>query len=216
MGAATVLWLVSAAPSYAASVTYFLDQSNHLPDGTNYMQVTIDDEGRTGAINFQIQALEPLLALACNDFGMLKFGFNGEELSKNNIFGLPDGWKIKNDKNLDGFGKYENVLTVKNWDGQTPLSFSIVGIGGDSIFSYADSHDGGDGLFFSAFVGGSEGNRHHWHGKWLRENCHRCSVGAFFGGGAVTPVPAPAAVLLFGSGLAGLFGLAARRRTEPA
>ncbi|MGI9320139.1 MAG: VPLPA-CTERM sorting domain-containing protein [Thiogranum sp.] len=35
--------------------------------------------------------------------------------------------------------------------------------------------------------------------------------GAFIGGG--TPVPLPAAVWLFGSGLLGLFGIARRRRS---
>lgn len=227
--ATAVLWLITATSAHAASVSYFLDQSNRLPDGTDYLKVTIDDEGQPGAINFQIQALEPLSDIGRDKSGILRFGFNGDELDKSNFLGLPDGWKIKNDKTLDGFGKYENLLIGKKWDGQDPLSFSIVGVDGDSIFSYADSHDGGDGLFFAAFVGGFEGNKHHghdnWrghghghgygHDKWYGDDCHRCTKGAyFFAGGTPAPVPVPAAVWLFGSGLAGLLGMTSRRRSK--
>jgi len=212
LGAVSLLWFLCTAPGYAASVSYFLDQSNRLPDGTNYLKVTIDDEGLAGAINFHIQSLEALTGLACDKFGILKFGFNGDELDKSNIVGLPDGWKIKNDKKMDGFGKFENVLIGKKWSGQDPLSFSIVGIDGDSIFSYVNSHDAGDGVFFASFVGGVEGNRRHGHGKWYGDDCHRCTKGAYFGGGELAPVPVPAAAWLFGSGLVGLLGLARRNR----
>jgi len=201
-------------PAQAASVSYFLDQSNRLADGTDYLKVTIDDNGAPGAINFTLQTLAPLSGQACDNFGILKFGFNGSELDKNNITGLPDGWKLKNDKKMDGFGKFENVLVGKKWTSQDPLTFSIVGIDGDSIFSYATSHDGSDGLFFSAFVGGIESNKHgKWHDKWRDDDgCRRCTKGAYFGGGEPAPVPVPQAVWLFGSGLLGLIGVARRKR----
>ncbi len=233
MGVAVVLWLVSAIPAHAASVSYFLDESNRLPDGTNYLKVTIDDEGRAGAINFHIQALPALSGLVCDEFGVLKFGFNGIELDKNNILGLPDGWKIKHDKKMDGFGKFENVLIGKKWNGQDPLSFSISGIDGDSIYSYANSHDGGNGDFFSTFVSGTEKHRGHdkwhgeryfkthdksdseWYGEWYTNNCHRCTKSGYFGGGSdLAPVPVPGALWLFGSGLIGLLGLGRRSRNE--
>jgi len=216
LGVAAVLWLASTFPAHAASVSYFLDESNRLPDGTNYLKVTIDDEGQAGAINFHIQALDPLSVLACDKFGVLKFGFNGDELGKSNILGLPDGWRIRHDKKMNGFGKFENVLIGKKWNGQDPLSFSIVGIDDDSIYSYADSHDSSDGVFFSSYVGGIERNRHHRHGEWNDEwhggDCHRCTKGAYFGGGQLAPVPVPGAVWLFGSGLVGLLGLCRRSR----
>src|SRR3989344_5797121 len=158
---AFILMLVTAltplAPAQAASVSFLLDQSNKLPDGTDYLdylKVTIDDQGALGAINFTVETLDELSARACKKFGILSFGFNGAELDKENIFGLPDGWKFKNDKKMDGFGKFENVLIGKKWDRQDPLTFSIVGIDSDSISSYASSHNGGDGVFFSAYAGG--------------------------------------------------------------
>ena len=218
VSAAGMLWLLGAAPAQAASVSYFLDQSNHLPDGTNYMKVSIDDESQAGAINFHIQTLETLADLACDKFGILKFGFNGEEIGKDNILGLPDGWKIKHDKKMDGFGKFENVLIVKKRDIVDSLSFSIIGIDGDSINSYTGSHDGGDGVFFSAFVGGIERYKYFehkkWYGKWHANHCHRCSKGDYIGGGELAPVPVPGALWLFGSGLVGVFGLGSRRRMK--
>lgn len=214
IGAVSLLWLFAAGAAQAASVSYYLDQSSRLPDGTNYLKVTVDDEGAPGAINFHVQALDPVTGLACDNSGFLKFAFNGDDLGKSNILGLPDGWKLKHDKKMGEFGKYENVLVGKKWNAQDPLSFSIVGVGGDSIYSYATSHDADDGLFFATFFRGLEKNK---HGQWHGDYCHRCTKGAYFSGsGDVAPVPVPGAVWLFGSGLAGLIGLASRRRSKPA
>ncbi len=198
----------------AASVSYFLDQSNRLPDGADYLKVTIDDQGAPGAINFTIQDLTSLSNPAfCNLSGILEFGFNGTELSKKNILGLPDGWTIKHDKKMNEFGKYENVLIGKNLNWQDTLTFSIVGVPGDSLSSYISGHDNSDGLYFGADVGG--GAR---HGK--DHGCHECSKKVYFAGGVLVvgedpaPVPVPAAAWLFGSGLMGLAGLATRRKNN--
>src|SRR3989344_3439924 len=145
--------LMLSGPANAASVSYFLDQSNRLPDGTNYLKVTIDDQGLAGAINFTLQPFDSLSDLSKCTLGIGRFGFNGDELDRSNIVGLPDGWKLKNEKNIAGFGRYENVLFGKPL--ADSLTFSIVGIDGDSIYSYAESHDGGKGLFFSALVNGT-------------------------------------------------------------
>ncbi|HYA39619.1 MAG TPA: hypothetical protein VEI74_15245 [Candidatus Methylomirabilis sp.] len=215
MAATIAAVFLPSAPTLAASVSYFLDQSNRLADGTDYLKVTIDDNGAPGAINFTLQALAPLSGQFCNNFSILKFGFNGNELHKSNIVGLPDHWKFTNDKKMDGFGKFENVLVGKKWTSQDPLTFSIVGIDGDNIYNYATSHDGSDGLFFSAFVGGNEFNKHGtWHDKWRDDGCRRCTKSAYFAGGTAAPVPVPAAAWLFGSGLIGLFGLASRRQSK--
>ena len=203
--------LVLAGPVNAASVSYFLDQSNRLPDGTNYLKdgtnylkVTIDDQGLAGAINFTLQPFDSLSDLSKCTLSIGRFGFNGDELDKSNIAGLPDGWKLKNEKKIAGFGRYENVLFGKPLTDS--LTFSIVGIDGDSIFSYAESHDGGKGLFFSALVNGTC--------KHCGEHEHRYSRSGTFGGStlAAAPVPVPAAEWLFGSGLLGLIGIAKRKK----
>lgn len=215
---ASFAWAMSAVAIFAtarveaASISYFLDQSNRLPDGTDYLKVTIDDQGAPGAINFTIQDLASLANPAiCNLSGILEFGFNGIELSKKNILGLPQGWTIKHDKKMDGFGKFENVLVGKGWSWQDPLTFSIVGIQGDNFSSYVSSHDKSDGFFFGAEVGSSP-----LHDK--NHGCHECSKNVYFaggvlaGGGDPAPVPIPPAVLLFGSGLLGLGGVARRKK----
>jgi len=190
--------LMLSGPANAASVSYFLDQSNHLPDGTNYLKVTIDDQGLAGAINFTLQPFDSLSDLSKCTLGIGRFGFNGTELDKSNIIGLPDSWKLKNEKNIAGFGRYENVLFGKPLT--ESLTFSIVGIDGDSIYSYAESHDGGNGLFFSALVNGTC--------KHCGEHEHRYSRSGTFGGStlAAAPVPLPTAAWLLGSGVVGLLG----------
>lgn len=204
--AACAVAIFTTAQVEAASVSYFLDQSNRLPDGTDYLKVTIDDQGAPGAINFTIQDLASLSNPAiCNLSGILEFGFNGIELSKNNILGLSHGWTIKHDKKMDGFGKFENVLVGKNWNWQDPLTFSIVGIQGDSLSSYISSHDNSDGFFFGADVGGTALHRENHDDE--EHGCHVCSKSVFFAGSDLAaPVPVPAAVWLFGSGLLGLIG----------
>jgi len=199
--------LMLSGPANAASVSYFLDQSNRLPDGANYLKVTIDDQGLAGAINFTLDPFDTLSDLSKCKLGIVRFGFNGDELDKSNITGLPDGWKLKNEKKIAGFGRYENVLFGKPLT--SPLTFSIVGIDGDSIYNYAESHDGGKGLFFSALVNGTC--------KHCGEHGHRDSSSGTFGGSnlAAAQVAVPAAVWLFGSGLLGLIGVV-RRKTRAA
>ncbi|MHB8624108.1 MAG: VPLPA-CTERM sorting domain-containing protein [Sulfuricaulis sp.] len=212
--AACAVAIFGTAPAKAASVSYFLNQSNSLPDGTNYLEVNINDQGAPGAINFTIQDLASAANSAiCDLSGILEFGFNGIDLSKKNILGLPNGWKIKHDKKISGFGKYENVLVGNNWDAVDTLSFSIVGIQADSLSNYISSYEKSDGYFFGADVGGiAEHGKHH--------DCSACSKNVYFAGGVVggggtdpTPVPVPAALWLFGSGLLGLAGITGRKKS---
>ena len=49
--------------SFAASVSYVLDQSGALPDGNDYVKVTIAD-GLDGAIDFTVEVLSALTDLA--------------------------------------------------------------------------------------------------------------------------------------------------------
>ena len=198
---AGALTLVTAS-AHAASIAFFLDQSNVLPDGNNYLQITIDDEGLAGAINFKVQAIAPLTGFSGYNFGIQQFGFNSLALGVDNISGLPDNWKLKHDKKMNEFGKFENILVGKKWHREDTLMFSIIGIEGDNIYSYANSHDGENGFFYSAYVGGFGHD-----GKCKKSG--DCFSKAYFAGGS--PVPVPAAVWLFGSGLLGLLGFVRRK-----
>src|SRR5437868_2782766 len=76
--AAAALGVFSLNGAYAASVSYILDQSNALPDGNDYLRVTIED-GLNGAIDFTVEVLSALSNLASGNFGMQSFGFNVDQ-----------------------------------------------------------------------------------------------------------------------------------------
>ena len=59
----------------AASVSYYLDQSNDLADGTNYAKVTISD-GVGGDIDFTVEIIESAFPQPFSNFGMQAFFFN--------------------------------------------------------------------------------------------------------------------------------------------
>jgi len=191
--------LACSVNANAASVSYYLDQSNiaSYPDGTNYLQVTISD-GAAGAIDFTITTLAGLPSTAKMD----QFGFNPASpitLSAANVSGLPTGWSLLGAGNMDGFGGF-SVRPDTNGAATrvSTLTFSIVGITGDTINSYANLSTGTAGqgnTFFAAHVAGLTNDPNVTSG--------------YFGGS--TPVPVPAAAWLLGSGLIGLAGVARRK-----
>lgn len=184
---------MGAVSVYAASTTYFMDQSNTLADGVNYLQVTIDDEGDPGEINFTVDAFEGVLGAGGN-FGIQRFAFNGPDLS-GAVLTLPSGWSYIGSRNISEFGVFLNVITGTGGTRQDPLTFSINGVDGDTIASYAASNAGGE--FFAAHVAG------------FTNFCPTDS--AFFAGSGPTPVPLPPAAWLLGSALLGLVGVARKK-----
>lgn len=199
---ATVLAMAAlgASPVHAASVSYYLDQSNALPDGVNYLQVTIAD-GLDGAIDFLVEIGSALDDIAGDNFGIQKFGFNVADafsVSAANISGLPTGWSLANGQGqLSGFGRYDIVLQGTGNSRQSPLAFSIVGIDGDTVLDYAllagPNASQGPSLFAAHVAGFGYGD-------------DDAISSGFFGG--VTAVPAPPAAWLL---LTGVVGLVARR-----
>jgi len=207
IAAGLILGLSFASSSQAASISYFLDQSNKLADGTNYMQVTIAD-GVDGAIDFTVTALQPLLDIAADGrFGITKFAFNvveGIKVTRDNvdISSLPEGWVYGQQQPMDGFGKFDRRLrTTSDKTPLTPsISFSIVGIDFDTLASYVElSRDSTEGpTFFSARVNGLV-----LPCEEPTSRSNKCKpTDAFFGG--VQAVPAPPAIWLLGTAVAGL------------
>lgn len=191
--AACVAALMVTVTCQAASVSYFLDQSNALPGGIDYLQVTLDDEGIAGAINFTVTTLSALTA--GSNFGIQSFAFNGNPLSASDLVFTGTAaadWQLANHNgSMSEFGKFSNVVTATGNHRADPLTFSIVGIPGDSLSDYVgfSQGHGADPVFFAAHVAGFRG----------------CSLtSAYFGGGELTPVPVPGTAWLFGSGLIGL------------
>jgi len=210
--------LCFAGSSQAASISYFLNQSNQLADGINYLQVTIDDEGAPGAINFTVEALQPLLDLAGSNFGIQKFGFNvlGGVAAEAGDVDMVAGWRSRNGGRMDGFGLFDIKLQGQGNKRQDPLTFSITGVDLDTITSYVDLSSGRSPQGFSLFsahvagldlgncYGGDEGwgDKKGPSGYKKGGHGHKCVSSAYFGGTQV--VPAPPAIWLLGTAVAGL------------
>ena len=198
---ACMLLFVSTA-ARAASVSFYLDQSNKLPDGANYLSVKLTENG-SGGVDFLVQTLDALNDIAGHHFGIQKFGFNFTSNTLYEITGLPDYWKVKKDKKMDGFGRYDIRLQGKGKARTDSLSFTVGGVGLGDFDSFFAAHVAG--FKWCPDIGDKKQN---WcSGKG-------CVSSAYFGGG--TPVPIPPAVWLFSSGLLGLIGVARRRRKSPA
>ncbi len=209
---AILLSLLGSVAAHAATVSFFLNQSNEdvfFPDGVNYLQVTILDDGTD--VKFTVDILTPLTSIADSNFGIDKFYFNGPAGAVNVDLGSLSGtWTANDDRTGDGFGLFDvEVKTPQSMGGgidrQTPtLMFTIAGVGGDVPSNYAVLSTGtaGEGnVFFAAHVAGFMNQDLIYEGE---------VTSAFFGGSA--PVPLPAAFWLMGSGLVALGAFARRRR----
>lgn len=184
-----IAMLMATGPASAASISYFLDQSNELPDGVNYLQVTISD-GTNGAIDFLVEALEPLTSIARNNFGIQSFSFNfGSAGGDAGNIMLPDGWRVTENSNHSEFGRFDISLDVRGNVRQDPLRFSVTGIGGDSV---------GDYTGFAAHVADFDAGR---------------ISSAQFGGSTVVPLPASVWLFLSGIGVLGFVRLRDRLRS---
>ena len=182
--------LLFATQGFAASISYYIDQSNALDDGINYLQVTISDAGDD--ILFSIETLEPLSDIAGDNYGIQSFSFNfGDSgATLDNIEG-PDGWRVSGDRNHSEYGRFEAHLAGTGSTREDPLEFSIVGVSGDTVFDYvtllSTGNAAGGNQLFAAHVAGFEGPDH--------------ISSAQFGGNTVVPIPASAWLMLSALGL---------------
>jgi hypothetical protein len=188
----------------ADTISFYLDQSNDLLDGVNYAQVTISDSIDTaGDIDFVIELLDPAFTVSGSNFGMQDFSFNYDDaltIDEFNIINLSSSdWKVSQGKNAGGgFGKYDIQLSGTGKSRTEELSFTISGVDGDTINSYAMGSllNPAADEFFATHIAGFD----YVDGV----------TSAKFAGSSVVPVPA--SVWLFGSGLLGLAGLARRKK----
>ena len=207
--AALLIGLLSATSSQAASVSFYLDQSNRLADGVNYLQVTIAD-GASGAIDFTVTALQPLLDIAGDNFGINRFAFNvigGTATERRDVTAMPVDWRARNGGRMNGFGLFDIQLNTNNRSqSQDPLTFSITGVDLDTVLSYVDLSSGRSPQGFSLFSAHVVGLESAGCERGVRGPCVRQ---AFFGG--VEAVPAPPAIWLLGTAMVALIGRRLRR-----
>ncbi|MCC6715036.1 MAG: hypothetical protein IT496_07375 [Gammaproteobacteria bacterium] len=197
---------------HAASVSYYLDQSNEnvaLPDGNNYALVTVDDN-TAGSITFTVTALPSLTGLTpLSNFGIQEFAFSvtaANSIADSGVVSgqwtLPTGWSGNIPppaNNEDGFGAFELAVAGTGSSRQDPLVFRLNGTGLTiNDFTELSTGTAAQGsVFFAAHIAG-------FSAPSSPENV----TSAWFGGS--TPVPAPAAIWLLGSALAGV-AVAVRR-----
>jgi hypothetical protein len=196
--------LVLALPARAATLSYFLDLANALPGGPHFLQVTISDSTTVaGDIDFRVELLPDAFPPAGGNFGMDRFLFNHAaklSLSAANITGLNTGWRVAENRSAGGgFDRYAFQLMGNGSHRTSLLTFSITGVEGDSPESYATAAQGlhnSATQFFAAHVGGFDNQPYGVTSTWLAGSA---------------PVPLPAAVWAFASGLLGIMTLGRRR-----
>ena len=219
--------------------SWYLDQSNvsGLPDGTNYLTVTIN-EWSDGSVEFIVDVIDGALSITNPDnFGIQAFTFNTDLILESaNFEGLPtDKWGFEANKNGDGFGMFD-VRLNDGGDRVDPLIFSIVDVENDTWENYF--FPGNKNSWFAVHVANIETFTHvvtpdgmdpdssfgECSADSIQEAGYSCMslTSAWFAGGTTGPggepippseVPVPAALWLFGSGLIGLAGLARRKKS---
>jgi hypothetical protein len=224
MIAAVTAAIALSAPAGATTVSFYLNQSNYtpptggtnyLPDGSNYLKLTIwdgtDAVGRSfngyttgsGDVVFELQTLAPVKQYQGAKFGLDEFAFNTtlalNQFNANSFKGLPSNWAVGiGSQNADGFGKFELTPNISQGGANNvadPLFFAISGINNDSAATYQELASGnpGQGQFdFAAHVIN------------FSLPTDTATTSAWFGGNLPAPVPLPAAVWLLLSGLGGL------------
>ncbi len=200
----------------ATAVSYYMDQSNvanapAIADGTaNFLQVTIDDEGAAGYINFTVSVLPALGSLAGSNFGIEKFSFNvtsaGVLPSDSGCtpgpsctdWLLPAGWSANTPpppNQNDGFGKFDVEVSDGGTARQTTLQFSFASTNTLAMLLDPSANPAAEGnAYFAAHVAGFS----------TTDTSNNIVTSAYFGATDLLSVPVPAPLLLLGSALLSL------------
>lgn len=188
-----ILLLITGLPIHAASITHDLNYSNGFLSPTPFGNVIIEDSGAD--ILFTVNIFSSAYPAQTGNFGMDKFLFNFDPQTLNvasaNIQDINPTWSISTTQQGSNLGSFEFLLAGTGNSRTERLTFKIENVIGDDISSYAVVGNGGHR--FAAHVSGSSGSN-----TWISD--------------APSPVPVPAAVWMFGSGLVALLGVRRRRK----
>lgn len=194
--AVLAIGLLGLSQSVSAS-TFYLNQSNTLPDGVNYAQVDVLETG--GNLAFTVQALDP----AGWKFSNFYFNLAGDPGTVS-ILGGP-AWTVKTDQNVSEFGLFS--------DGEAGTGKTL-----QSLFSF--TVDAVANLTLTSLVPNSSGWIFAAHMQCQNKPAGTCSsipdgtiegISSHFVAGP-SAVPLPAAVWLFGSALFGFMMVSNRRK----
>jgi hypothetical protein len=206
MAVTLVLAAHSNLPAALVTESFYLDQSNELPDGTNYGIVELTADSAAGTVAFVVTAPYTYSGVPGRNYGFDKFYFNANDLLLTTDFTIsgPVDWQVdQGSHQASGFGKYDFLLTPAPGLNSSPtLEFTIqLNAGKESwatIGNFANTN-GADAakppLYF--FAG---------HVKDFAQTFGETS---HFATGS-TPVPEPSAIVLWG--LCGAIGLVLARR----
>ena len=125
-GLVSALWIAGMGQAAALSAPF--TTSNYSGAGS---YGTVDVTASGNKIKFSVDAVP--------GYKLNQFGFNSDlNLNRGNFAGL-NGWTLKKNKSMDGFGTFDYVLT--GWGKKTAtLDFKIKGIAGDTPVDYFASN----------------------------------------------------------------------------